>query len=121
MSGRILLIEDDAPLRGALTALLSRHGYVVTEAPDADAAFAVLARDPLPDLVVLDVGLPTMDGYEFRRQVLKDARLAALPTVVMTGAEEEEHRAAFPGVEFFSKAGSALELLAAVRRALKQP
>lgn len=116
MAGRILLVEDNVPLRRALTALLVHRGYEVSEAPDGRIALEMLMADPLPDVILLDVGLPVMDGHEFRRRQLADDRLAKIATIVMSGNDEGANAAEFPGATLFAKGGSperVLELIAA--------
>ena len=82
---RILLVEDDGALRGALTELFEREGYQVTAARDAAAARSALAAGA--DLIVLDVGLPDGDGVTLCR----DWRAAGVetPVLFLTARDEE--------------------------------
>jgi two-component system KDP operon response regulator KdpE len=86
MSGpRLLLVEDDAMTRSALAANLDAHGYAVVEAPDAAAAFRhwEAAR---PDVVVLDLGLPDLDGVAVIRRIRREART---PILVLSARGQE--------------------------------
>ncbi len=86
MSGgaHLLLIEDDEPLAGLLSAHLVAHGYVVTVAPTAEAAQASLADGARPDLILLDINLPGETGWS----VLRSEAFAAAghPPVVVASA-----------------------------------
>jgi CheY-like chemotaxis protein len=83
--GRILLVEDDDALRHLLVAVLEAEGYQVATARDGEEALHVLANGPLPAVILLDLVLPGMDGWEFRAHQLSDAAFAAIPIVVLTG------------------------------------
>lgn len=82
--GRILLVEDDAPLREALAELLEEYGYEVACAGDGQEALACLDGAPAPALILLDLAMPVMDGWAFRAAQRRDPRLAAIPTVVLS-------------------------------------
>jgi DNA-binding response OmpR family regulator len=80
-----LLVEDDAPIRTALIRALSERGHVVVSVPTAMAALQQVTEAP-PDLIILDLGLPDMDGY----QVLRMLRaVSAVPVIVATARDEE--------------------------------
>jgi two-component system KDP operon response regulator KdpE len=87
MAGKkILVIDDEAAIRKFLKASLNEDGYVVTEATNAREGLKELATSK-PDLVILDLGLPDMDGYE----VIKTARQwTQVPIVVLTVKDDEE-------------------------------
>jgi CheY-like chemotaxis protein len=87
--GEILLIEDRNEVRQGLAQLLELHGYMVTEAADADRGMRELAANPQSfALVVLDLLLgDSMGGVEFRRRQLVEPHLAAVPTIVITATE----------------------------------
>ncbi len=84
----VLLVEDDPEIRKLLRTLLEKHGYMVLEAPHGQAALALLEHSSLPGVILLDLYLPVMDGWEFRRAQRRDRRLAALPVVVISAASD---------------------------------
>lgn len=84
----ILVVEDDPEIRKLVRTILERNGHTVLEAPHGAAALEQLEQGPLPGLVLLDLYLPVMDGWEFRRSQLARPRLAAIPVVVITAAAD---------------------------------
>lgn len=81
----ILLIEDDYGVRDALTLLLEEEGHSVQTAIHGQAALALLAgQAPLPQVILLDLSMPVMSGWEFRAAQQQDARLAQIPVVVLS-------------------------------------
>ena len=96
---RIFIVEDQPTLRSNLRQLLELEGYAVEEAADGTSALArleALAASPAqrPQLVLLDVGLPDMEGYEICRHVLQDPRLLHVPVIFLSGRVELEDRMA---------------------------
>ena len=89
----ILVIEDDSDIREDLAELLRDQGYRVATARDGAEALEYL-RSEAPCLILLDLMMPVMDGWEFRRRMLADDRVAHVPTVLLTGAAEPEEHAA---------------------------
>ena len=85
MSGAyLMLIEDDEPLAGLLSAHLRAHGYVVTVAPTAEAAQALLAERAHPDMILLDINLPGETGWSVLRS--EAFVTAGRPPVVVASA-----------------------------------
>jgi len=78
---QILLVEDDKSLAGGLCKALRNEGFVTNHVADGAAALHVVDVDP-PDIVVLDLGLPDMDGLEVLRRIRK--RTATLPILILT-------------------------------------
>jgi CheY-like chemotaxis protein len=97
----ILLVEDASDLRPALTALLGLKGYRVGWAGDGREALEYLRRGDPPDLILLDLALPEMDGWEFRREQLQDPALAAIPVVLVSGDENLPRSAAALGARAY--------------------
>jgi len=87
-SPEILLIEDDSDLADAIVEVLQTEGYRVSYASDGREALATLAKGNLPDLILLDLMMPKMNGWEFRAAQLGDRRLAKIPVVVLSATGE---------------------------------
>lgn len=85
MSKHILLIDDDALLVKSLAFTLAQNGYRATTATSAQAGLAQIEQDP-PDLVLLDIGLPDMDGLSVLRRIQKDRDL---PVIFLTARRRE--------------------------------
>ena len=81
----VLVVEDDALLRRMISIFLCAAGYRVCAAEDGLSGLA-LARDERPDLVLLDLMLPELDGREVLRRIKGDARTAAIPVLVLTAS-----------------------------------
>jgi len=82
---QLLLVEDDAAIRGALIRALSERGHAVTSMPSAMAALQHVLDAP-PDLILLDLGLPDMGGYEALRMM---RAISSVPVVVITARDDE--------------------------------
>jgi DNA-binding response OmpR family regulator len=89
----ILIVEDDDDLVRLTTHWLERAGYSVQHAPDGPAALKRLAADPLPALVLLDVMLPKVDGFEVLRRIRAEARTRTLPVVMVTSFSRDKDAA----------------------------
>jgi CheY-like chemotaxis protein len=79
-------VEDDAALRSALAEALRENGYEVSCAEHGREALAQLGALPTPAVILLDLAMPVMDGWSFREAQRKDARLAAIPTVILSAS-----------------------------------
>jgi len=86
----ILLVEDDADLVELATRWLERDGYAVRSVTDGQVALDLLAADPLPDLVLLDVMLPHITGFDVLKRLRADARTRELPVVLVTSLTREK-------------------------------
>ncbi len=82
----VLIVEDDPDALEALGDLLDSHGYGVSSARNGAEALELLGRSPLPSLIILDLLMPTMDGWEFRRRQKNDLRIAHIPVVVVSAS-----------------------------------
>jgi CheY-like chemotaxis protein len=87
----ILVVDDDDDIRSLLRAMLERGSHRVFEATDGEEALAVIGRTT-PDLILLDVNMPDLDGPEVCRRVKADPATRDLPVVVLTAAVQEENR-----------------------------
>jgi CheY-like chemotaxis protein len=80
----ILVVEDDDQVRQCLVSILAEEGHEVLEARDGHEALEVLRNGSSPKLVLLDLMMPDMDGWQFRAEQLRDETLANIPVVVVT-------------------------------------
>lgn len=115
----ILLVEDDATLAEALTYNLEREGYTVLHASDGMTALEMARRDA-PDILVLDVMLPRLDGFSVCRMLRKES---TIPILMLTARQDEVDRIA--GLElgaddYLTKPFSVGELLARIRAILRR-
>jgi CheY-like chemotaxis protein len=81
---RVLVIDDEPGVRAMLAAFLEKAGYRVESAPNGQAGLRALQRGPLPDLVVLDLMMPVMTGFEVLEQLRLQPAWAAIPVIVLT-------------------------------------
>jgi len=82
---RILLVEDDTDIAGAMAAILEGEGYSVVHAHDGTEALRALRGGLCPCVIVLDLLMPGMNGIEFRRVQRGDPSMSQLPVVVVSG------------------------------------
>ena len=85
MAGGVLVVEGDEDIRADLTAILRVKGFSVDEAANGHEALARLRDGERPCLVVLDLMMPVMNGWELRAVMGADDKLAAIPVVVVSG------------------------------------
>ena len=85
MAGGVLVVEDDEDIRADLTAILRVKGFAVDEAANGKEALARLRDGERPCLMVLDLMMPVMNGWELRAAMLTDGDLAKVPVVVVSG------------------------------------
>ena len=88
-----LVIDDDPALAEISQRCLERAGYTVLRASDGLLGLEMLGKDPLPDLVLLDVMLPKIDGFEVLRRIRADARTRSLPVVMVTSFTRDKDAA----------------------------
>ena len=118
---RILVVEDEESMRELLRLHLSSAGYNVEVAEDAIAAGYSVLKD-VPDLIICDVDMPHMDGFELVAALRADAGVSnQLPVIFLTAESEGHDRARELGGEFLEKPIRLEELLKAVSRHLPLP
>jgi two-component system cell cycle response regulator DivK len=122
MTARILVVEDQPDNRQIIRDLLTSAGYQLIEAEDGEAGVR-LAREHRPDLILMDIQLPVLDGYEATRRIKADPELRSIPVVVVTSyalsGDDEKARAA--GCDaYVAKPFSPRQLLATVRSFLSR-
>ena len=114
MAATILVVDDDENTRELLRLHLSSAGYAVQLAEDAIAAGYSVLRSP-PDLIISDIHMPHMDGFEFIAAVKADRTVPEIPVIFLTTAEEGDHRGKELGaVGYLTKPVRADRLLALV-------
>lgn len=84
----ILVVEDDEDAREAMVALLQMKGYRAVPAGNGREALDYLEEAPAPDLIILDLWMPVMDGWHFRSEQIKNPRLAHIPVIVVTALSD---------------------------------
>lgn len=113
MAKSILVVDDDQSLRELLRLHLSSAGYEVSTASDGiEAGYSVL-RSP-PDLILTDVNMPHMDGYEFVSALKSDPALASIPVIFLTSLDEFERGRELGAVGYLTKPIRADKLLQVV-------
>ena len=91
MATRILITEDEPNIVESLTFILNRAGYDVSSVADGEAAMHRLRSNP-PDIMVLDVMLPKLNGFEVLKMVKSDPLLKSLPVVILTAKGQTHDR-----------------------------
>ncbi|NNK48822.1 MAG: response regulator [Gemmatimonadetes bacterium] len=123
----MLVVDDEPDILSILVYQLSREGFRVSTAVNGQSAIAAAIEDP-PDLLVLDLMLPVVDGYEVLRTLRRNERTASVPILLLTARREEEER--IRGFEYgaddyvtkpFSARELALRVKALLRRSSAEP
>jgi two-component system cell cycle response regulator DivK len=120
MSRCILVVEDQVDNRQILRDLLGNAGYDLVEAENGQEALAAVARQR-PDLILMDIQLPVMDGYEATRRLKSDPGTKSIPIIVVTSyaLSGDETKARAAGCDdYVTKPFSPRQLLAKVREFL---
>jgi len=116
VKGTLLVVDDDLLIRQAMEALLTREGYKVRCASNGQMAL-VAAREDLPELILLDIRLPDMDGFEVCRRLKGDPSMANIPVIFISGLEEVADKVKgfeAGGIDYITKSFQREELLARV-------
>jgi CheY-like chemotaxis protein len=100
----VLVVDDDADIREAVTQVLENDGYPVAGASNGREALEVLHRMPRPGAIVLDLMMPVMDGWQFRAEQRRDPELASIPVIVVSALGRGTQRvAALDAVAYVQK------------------
>lgn len=123
MSKRILVVEDQEDNRRIVRDLLSASGYDLVEATSGEEGLAALAGDWRPDLILMDIQLPGLDGYEVTRRIKADPDLRTIPVIAITsyalsGDDQKAYAAGCSG--YVTKPYSPRLLLAKIREYLPE-
>ena len=122
MSKHILIVEDQADNRRILRDLLGNAGYKLTEAESGEEALTAVEAER-PDLILMDIQLPVMDGYEAARRIKSNPEMKEVPIIAVTSyalAGDETKARAAGCTAYISKPFSPRALLAKVREFLGQ-
>jgi CheY-like chemotaxis protein len=111
----VLIVEDDADLREMMAQLLLLEGYKTETVANGREALQYLQRADRPDVILLDLMMPVMDGWEFRRRQLADPSMSDVPVVVLS-ALDPSRAADLDGAAFLKKPLDFDRLLALVRQ-----
>ncbi len=117
----ILLVEDNATIRSAFGILLEESGYRVDQAGSGEEALAIAAASP-PHLVLMDLGLPDLNGLEVTRRLKANPQTSSCVVIALTGRALEADRTACLAagcVGFLTKPVSSKDLLTAIPRYLR--
>ncbi|MCY3751872.1 MAG: phosphate regulon transcriptional regulator PhoB [Gammaproteobacteria bacterium] len=122
MKGKILVVEDEAPIREMLGYTLMKEGYIFREAADVEQARPLLASEK-PDLVLLDWMLPGMNGADYARRIRNNPDTRDIPIIMLTarGEEADKIRGLDTGADdYVTKPFSTKELLARIRAVMRR-
>ena len=114
----MLIVEDDLDNRWVMARMLTGAGYIALEAGDGDEALDVAKREQ-PAVILMDLALPRMDGWEATRRIRADPQLSDIPVLAITALtmESDERRARAAGVdEYLTKPVRSAKIRAMVRR-----
>jgi len=113
----VLLVEDTMDSRDALQALLTVYGFDVICALDGAEALTLARRDPRPCVIMLDLMLPRVDGYEFRREQLADPAIRDIPVIAASAIDDlARHARALHIDAYLSKPLEVEPLIAILKR-----
>jgi CheY-like chemotaxis protein len=120
MTPSALIVDDEPNIRRMVGALLGAEGFDVRDAADGAGGLA-RAREAEPDVILLDLMMPGMDGYEFRRRQLAERDLAGVPTLVLTAGTIDERVKEMTVEGWLRKPVHLPGLLAAIHRCCRKP
>ena len=118
---RVLVVEDEEKSRRLMRDLLEAHGYRVSQSVDGEEALRLIADTP-PDVILLDVMMPKLDGFEVCRRLQADERTCPIPVLLVTALHDRADRLrgiAAGATDFITKPFDTAEVLLRVRNALR--
>ena len=118
----ILVVDDSSPNRDILSLLLTGHGYRVWEAKGGHSALAVIEQQGIPDLMIVDIMMPGMNGYELCRKFKADEQTSAVPVIFITALSETRDKLEgfkAGGIDYITKPFQLDEVLVRIATHLK--
>jgi two-component system chemotaxis response regulator CheY len=113
----ILIVDDNPNWREVMSLILSAEGYRVVTATNGQEGLHYLRTSPAPNLIILDMKMPVMDGWQFQQQRMKDPALAGIPLFIVSGSVSgAELSATFGVAEYAQKPVDIEQFLNTVRR-----
>jgi CheY-like chemotaxis protein len=121
-NGTILLIDDDGDVREAIALFLRKRGFNVRTADHGLDALRKLQQEGLPSVIIVDLMMPIMDGWEFMKRQRRDWRLCTIPTIVISGVPSHDPRCLeMPIVRLLPKPYTLDQLMAAIEAECSPP
>jgi two-component system chemotaxis response regulator CheY len=119
LAARILVVEDDAEARALFVRVLSGHGYEVRSAANGAEAFEEMERSGRPDVILLDLMMPVMSGWEFCAHCDADPSFASVPLVLMSAQHNLERAQSCRAARLLAKPFPVAALYDTVRDAVQ--
>ena len=119
-AARILIVDDERSNRRLLELMLAPEGYILLHAANGDEALALVAQQP-PDLILLDIMMPEMDGYQVADKLKDNFATKGIPVIMLTALDDRNSRKLGLGAgaeDFLSKPVDRVELCARVKNVL---
>lgn len=88
---KILIVEDDTSIRELLKEILEDEGYSVSSSANGSEGLKSLELS-VPDLIIMDIMMPVMDGYSFRKELMKNAAWTSIPVLAMSAQTQADHK-----------------------------
>jgi CheY-like chemotaxis protein len=90
MARGVLIVEDDKDVRETLGMIMESEGYDVYDAANGKEALVLLNKMSLPDIIITDIMMPVMTGWEFLERAAENSALASIPVIILSAAEKKE-------------------------------
>ena len=111
----VLVIDDDPGIRRLMTSFLKLEGFAPVTAANGKEALAYLRNGGAVNVILLDLRMPVMDGWTFRREQRRDPAIVDIPVVVLSGADAE-HASELAAAAWFDKPVSVSQVISVIRR-----
>jgi len=116
---KILIVDDEEEARSVLREILKREGYEVFQAANGEEAIRIV-KDNRPDVILLDIRMPVMDGFEVCKRLKEKEETKAIPIITITGYSEEKEKSLMSGADdFLSKPFEKIDLITRIKAILR--